>query len=37
MPERYNSRQDVDMSDTVLSAHLHVGADYRLNDRFCSA
>ena len=34
MPERYNSRQDVDMSDTVLSAHLHAGADYRLNDRF---
>ena len=32
-PERYNSRQDADLSDTVPSAHLHAGADYRLSDR----
>lgn len=32
-PERYNGRQDVDLSDTVPSAHLHAGADYRLSDR----
>ena len=24
----YNSRQDADLSDTVLAGHLHVGADY---------
>ena len=27
----YNSRQDVDLSDTVLAGHLHAGADYGLN------
>ena len=29
----YNSRQEEDISDTVPAAHLHAGADYRLNDR----
>ena len=29
----YNSRQDADLSDTVLAGHLHVGADYNLNDK----
>ncbi len=29
----YNSRQDADLSDTVLAGHLHVGADYSLNDK----
>ena len=33
-PERYNSRQDVDLTDTVLSKHLYAGADYHLDDRF---
>ncbi len=33
-PEQYNSRQDVDLSDTVLSKSLHAGVDYRLNDSF---
>ena len=28
----YNSRQDADLSDTVLAVHLHAGADYSLND-----
>ena len=32
-PERYNSRQDDDLSDTVPAAHVHAGADYRLGDR----
>ena len=32
-PERYNGLQDIDLSDTVASAHLHAGADYRLSDR----
>ena len=32
-PERYNGRQDVDMSDTVASVHFHAGADYRLGER----
>ena len=27
----YNSRQDADLSDTVLAGHLHAGADYGLN------
>ena len=27
----YNSRQDEDLSDTVLAGHLHAGADYGLN------
>ncbi len=29
----YNSRQNVNLSDTVFAWHLHTGADYRLNDR----
>ena len=29
----YNSRQDEDLSDTVLAGHLHAGADYGLNDK----
>ena len=29
----YNSRQDADLSDTVLAGHLHAGADYSLNDK----
>ena len=29
----YNSRQDADLSDTVLARHLYAGADYRLNDK----
>ena len=29
----YNSRQDADLSDTVLAGHLLVGADYSLNDK----
>ena len=33
-PEQYNSRQDVDLTDTVLSKHLYAGVDYRLDDRF---
>ena len=32
-PERYNSHKDEDPSDTVLSAHLHTGLDYHLNDK----
>ncbi len=30
----YNSRQDVDLSDSGLSSHLFVGTDYRLGDGF---
>ena len=33
MPEQYNSRQDEDLTDTVLSAHLHAGLDYRASER----
>ena len=33
MPEQYNSRQYEDLSDTVLSAHLHAGLDYRMSER----
>ena len=29
----YNSRQDTDLSDTVVAAHLHAGADYSLNNK----
>ena len=29
----YNSRQDADLSDTVLAGHLHNGVDYSLNDK----
>ena len=32
-PERFNSRQDADVSDTVAAGHFHAGADYRLSDR----
>ena len=32
-PERYNGRQDVDLSDTIPSVHAHAGFDYRLSDR----
>ncbi len=33
-PGQYDSRQAVDLSDTVLSGHLYAGADYSLDDRF---
>ena len=29
----YNSRQDADLSDTVLAGHLYAGADYGLNTK----
>ena len=29
----YNSRQDENLSDTVLAGHLHAGADYNLTDK----
>ncbi len=29
----YNVRQNVNLSDTVFTWHLHTGVDYRLNDR----
>ena len=29
----YNSRQDADLSDTVLAGHLYAGADYRLHNK----
>ena len=29
----YNSRQDANLSDTVLAGHLHAGADYSLKDK----
>ena len=32
-PGQYDGRQDVDVSDTVPSGHLHVGADIGLGDR----
>ena len=32
-PERYNGRQNVDLTDTVPSVHAHAGFDYRLGDR----
>lgn len=32
-PERYNGHQDEDLSDIVLSKHLHAGLDYRLNEK----
>ncbi len=31
-PERYDSRQNVDLTDTVPSVHAHVGVDYLLGD-----
>ena len=33
-PERYDSWQQDDMSDTVLSGHLHAGVDYRIAEAF---
>lgn len=33
MPEQYNSRQHVDLSDSVYSAHLHAGFDYRASEK----
>ncbi|MCY3825632.1 MAG: outer membrane beta-barrel protein [Nitrospinae bacterium] len=33
MPEQYNGRQNEDLTDTVLSAHLHAGLDYRMSDK----
>ncbi len=33
MPERYNGRQHVDLSDSVYSAHLYAGFDYRIKER----
>ncbi len=33
MPEQYDSRQYEDLSDTVLSTHLHAGLDYRMSDK----
>ena len=32
-PERYDGRQDIDLTDTVPSVHAHAGVDYRLGDR----
>ena len=32
-PEQYDSFQDVDLSDSVLSKHLYAGVDYPLDDR----
>lgn len=32
-PAAYNSWQDEDLSDSVVSMHLHAGADYSLGDR----
>ena len=31
-PAMYNGRQHIDLSDTVPTAHFHLGADYRLTD-----
>ena len=31
-PEQYDSLEEVDLSDTVFSKHLHAGVDYRLRD-----
>ena len=33
MPEQYDGRQNEDLTDTVLSAHLHAGLDYRVSER----
>ena len=33
MPEQYNGRQYEDLTDTVWSAHLHAGLDYRMSDK----
>ena len=32
-PEQYDGRQNEDLTDTVLSAHLHAGLDYRASDK----
>ena len=32
-PERYDGRQDIDLTDTIPSVHAHAGVDYRLNER----
>ena len=32
MPEQYDGRQNEDLTDTVLSAHLHAGLDYRVSE-----
>ena len=32
-PEQYNGRQNEDLTDTVLSAHLHAGLDYRVSEK----
>ena len=32
-PEQYDGLQDEDLTDTVLSAHLHAGLDYRVSER----
>lgn len=33
MPEQYDSRQNEDLTDTVLSAHIHAGLDYRVSEK----
>ena len=33
MPEQYDGRQNEDLTDTVLSAHLHAGLDYRVSEK----
>ena len=33
MPEQYDGRQNADLTDTVLSAHLHAGLDYRVSEK----
>ncbi len=33
IPEQYDGRQNEDLTDTVLSAHLHAGLDYRASDK----
>ena len=32
MPEQYDGRQNEDLTDIVLSAHLHAGLDYRVSE-----
>ncbi len=33
MPEQYDGRQNEDLTDTVLSAYLHAGLDYRVSEK----
>ena len=33
MPEQYDGRQNEDLTDTVFSAHLHAGLDYRVSEK----